>query len=283
MTRSTHVRGSMINRLLPLSALGFALCAAVPLAQAQTAPQDQPPGAAQNTPNVVQPNVPAPQPLDLAGAFASSVRAQAIYGQTQSDFNLTIMRLDKQFFASPAYRQAVSARDLAQADVERIRAGILADLSNDSVYRQDLDERDAVGKVLADQPNLAPRDRLELALAKLQYASQARQWENDAMNQSAELKAAQAKLINASRRVIDLQSQYDNNRYLDPSWQSAKRSLDTARLDMLTADAFLQGALQMRSDAIDAAYLNSQAPRVYNFPYSSVVGPYPISTSGVPY
>jgi hypothetical protein len=249
-----------------------------------------------------------PDPSDLPAASARAAAARLALAQAETDLNLAVIRLQANFAASPDYRSAADELHAAQAVFDAARSRVAQTLASDDAYQELLSRRDRVGDVLEkDQAILLPIDRLQLSQRKMDYAREASEWENNAMDQNADVTAARQRLAAAATRVRELREKFDAGIPLDPTWQGARAAAINLRVATAAADAYLATAIQSHKDALDAqfgrdAYVNSYPYAVaqtaandpgygygygyynagfgYNTGYiyasNSVYGPYPI-------
>jgi hypothetical protein len=120
-------------------------------------------------------------------------------------------------------------------------------------------------------------DILSMATLKMNYASNARQMEQLALESNAEAKDAQSKFRQASARVSELREDFDDALRNDRDLLAARQNLEDARMARVTASAYLKGASIAAEEALDFAYYLNRYSRYNGAGYSDYRDYYPYS------
>jgi hypothetical protein len=232
---------------------------------------------------------PAPEVETVPMAYAHTVTARAEQDQMLTDLHITVDRIREDFNYSPEMIAATREQDAAYLAYDDARRRVLENLSQDPTYRAMISLVVSLKHKLEDErPGAKPMEEdLERVLAtatlKLSYASAASAMEVAALSADSDVMQTRARLITAGDKVGQMRADFDRQIRRNPEFLAARRSLDEARIARLTAEAFLDGALDARSVALDYAYYlhrfdqYSYAP-VYNPAYVPVAygyTPYP--------
>jgi hypothetical protein len=197
---------------------------------------------------------------DWVVASARAARARAMLHVTESSLDGVIRDAQLAFENSKDYRDAVAAEKQAydQYNAERQRA--LKSVLNDPKYQAAVQLRDDMADQLAKvramaRPNPVPReDLLSMASQKLQFASDAHNLERDALDKDTAVQDARQKMVQANRRVQDLRNSFDNSIRSNPQIVQARRSLEMARVELVTAEAYYNAASVAGAVATDYSY-----------------------------
>jgi hypothetical protein len=203
---------------------------------------------------------PAPEVQAVPLAYARAVTAQAEQDQLLTDLHSTVDRIREDFNYSPEMLAATQEQSEALDAYDSARQRVLEKLSQDPTYRALISLVVNLKQKLEEQrPGAKPTDAdLERVLAtatlKLSYASSASAMEVAALSADDEVMQTHARLIDAANKVATLRGDFERQIRRNPEFVAARRSLDEARIARLTADAFLDGAIDARAVALDYAY-----------------------------
>jgi hypothetical protein len=203
---------------------------------------------------------PAPEVQAIPMAFAHTVTARAEQDLMQDDLRSTVDRLREDFNYSPAMLAATKEQGQAFDAYDQARRSVLEKLSQDPTYRAMISLVVSLKEQLdADRPGpKATEAQLERVLAtatlKLSYASSASAMEVAALAADADVMQTHARLLEAADKVAAMRTDFERSIRRSPEFLAARRNLDEARIARLTAEAFLDGAIDARGVALDYAY-----------------------------
>ena len=101
--------------------------------------------------------------------------------------------------------------------------------------------RDEIGEKLARQranKEVSKDEILAMATLKMEYASEARAMEVSSLNSDGSMKDARDKMVQASRRVSQMEEDFDESVRDNPSIMVARRNLEDARVSVITAQTY---------------------------------------------
>lgn len=197
---------------------------------------------------------------DWVVASARAARARAMLHVAESSLDGNIRDAQLAFENSKDYRDALAAEKQAydQYTTERQRAlkSVLSDPKYQAAVQLRDDMADQLAKVRAmARPNPVPReDLLAMASQKLQFSSDAHNMERDALDKDSAVQDARQKMVQASRRVQDLRNSFDSTIRTNPQIVQARRSLEMARVELVTAEAYYNAASIAGAVATDYSY-----------------------------
>ena len=129
-----------------------------------------------------------------------------------------------------------------------------------------------------------PDDVVAMASLKLRVGSDARAMEREALANNDQVRKAQQDYTAASAKVAALRAEADRKVREDAAVQTARASLEDARIDRVVAETYFRGADLAAGRALDFAY-NAHRWDYYRYnrydngyPY-----PYPYSSFGLGY
>jgi hypothetical protein len=263
--------------------------------------------APQNVPNNNIPQVPANRPFRMppitapagngygsvgglypssemnsyAAAMARAATARALFHLADSELGQAFRAAQRQFDASPEYRQALREEKDAYEAMTAARTKALATLSGDEKYqrlaalRQDLTER---LDDLRARRGLSQEEVIAMANLKMSYSTEMRSFESVALNNEPAVKQAQERLVAAGQRVSELRQRYSDSLRVNPEILTARRNLEDARIAKIAAEAYLHAAMTNGSYALDYAYYLYRRPNngggYYGGDYSYAGGGY---------
>jgi hypothetical protein len=150
--------------------------------------------------------------------------------------------------------QLLSARrELADARqaYDEACAPVLAAVQENASYRQMIEQRTEVEIELRSATNRAIRE--ELAARKLNFSAQAQLILSEAMARDSNVQNAKARVQRAQEAVSDLRTRFEAEYPDRPEIIAAQKTLEQARANLDAANAYLNGVLVARSDALDAS------------------------------
>ncbi|MBV8781796.1 MAG: hypothetical protein JO353_10400 [Phycisphaerae bacterium] len=198
------------------------------------------------------------QTVPLARARLASARAEQ--DLMMSDLHSTVDRLWEDFDYSQPVVDARKEEDAAYLEYDDARRKVLESLSNDPTYRAMISLVVSLKMKLEDErPTKTPTpEELERLIAtatlKLSYASSASAMESAALAADERVQSAHARLVAAGQKSAALRADFERSLHRSPEFLAARRNYDDARVMRLTADAFLDGAVNARDVAMAYAY-----------------------------
>lgn len=197
---------------------------------------------------------------DWVVASARAARSRAMLHLAEKQLNDSIRDAQWTFENSKEYKDAVAAEKQAYDAYTAERQRALKSVLNDPKYKAAMDLRDEMATRLAKvramaKPNPVPReDLLAMASQKLQYASDAHNLERDALEKDSAVQDARQKMVQASARVSDLRNAFDMSIRTNAQVVQARHSLDQARVELITAEAYYNAATIAGAVATDYSY-----------------------------
>ena len=186
-----------------------------------------------------------------------AARARAEFRLAENHLNQAVRDEQAAFDNSRDMRDAVAQEKKAYDEYTAARANALKGVVADPKYQAAVQLRDDLTEQIRQRRSnrtLTHEAMLALASQKLSYASDARAMETVALDNDANLKEARQRMVEASRRVSDLRARFDSSVRDNPRILAARRNLEVARVEHLTAEADLRGAIIAGGAALDYAY-----------------------------
>ena len=195
---------------------------------------------------------------DFTNVCAQYAAARAADQIAWSDFNMTVIRLERAFHASPQYQAAVQEVDDAYAGLQSAEQPVLEMVERDPHYQEIAAKRTNVSLVML-QDDLPRKDFIDLATSKMEYGTQMRQMERAALAGDAGVQRARQRLVAAQRALDDLSNNFADTLYQNPQWMAAKEAYNRAEVACAGADGAVWGAgltscLAVEADARHSAY-----------------------------
>jgi hypothetical protein len=216
----------------------------------------------------------------MAAVRAST--AHAIFHRAQRDLDSAVREADRRFETSPEMRQALAAERDAYNALNESRRKALQGLVGDEHYqrvaalRQEIHERIQDGRA---NRTATPDEVLAMAKLKLQYGTDLRAMEADALNAEPSVKEAQDRLVAAGSRVAALRERHADDLRISPDVVAARRNYEDAKIAEIAAQSFLHGSIVAGETALDAFYYARTPYRGYypgNYDnYNNGYGGYP--------
>jgi hypothetical protein len=203
---------------------------------------------------------PAPEVQAVPAARANATMARAEYRRAYNNLNMTIRESRRDFEKSETMQDAIAAEKAAWQALQQARAEILRELSKDSEYRAAIRLREDMNAQIADirlnTPGSKPpsREVVQLAMMKMNYASEARVREQALLQNNPEIDDLRFEFQDASSRVLELRSQFEEELRKSPELAAGREALITARNANLVAAEHLNSVLRARRIALGYAY-----------------------------
>jgi hypothetical protein len=197
---------------------------------------------------------------DWVVASARTARSRAVLHLVEKQLNDTIRDAQWTFEQSREFRDATAAEKQAYDNYIAERQKALQSVVTDPKYQSAIRLRDDLGDQIArfragSKPGIIPREELlALASQKLQYASDAHNMERDALDSNAVVQDARQKMVQASARTAELRAAFENSIRMNPQIAQARRNLDMARVELITAEAYYSAAAEASQLATDYSY-----------------------------
>lgn len=197
---------------------------------------------------------------DWVVATARAARSRAMLHLAEKQLSDTIRDVQWTFEQTREFREAVAAEKKAYDAYTAERQKALQSVLNDPKYQAAIQFRDDLGDKIAKvraaaKPLPVPReDMLALASQKLQYASDAHNMERDALDRNPAVQDARQRMVQASARVSDMRASFDTSIRMNPQIAEARRNLDMARVELITAEAYYSAAAAAGAVQTDYSY-----------------------------
>jgi hypothetical protein len=224
---------------------------------------------------------PAPEVEAVPMAFAHAVTSRAEQDLMLSELHSTVDRIREDFNYSPEMVAATREQNEAYLAYDDARRKVLEKLSYDPTYRAMISLVVTLKHKLEDErpgPKPTPEDLEKLlatATLKLSYATAASAMEVAALSADADVMQTHARLIEAANKVSVMRADFERQIHRNAEFLAARRNLDEARINRLTAEAFLSGAIDARTVALDYAYYLQRFNQYSYTPSSYGFSPYP--------
>ncbi|HEX4794838.1 MAG TPA: hypothetical protein VH370_13650 [Humisphaera sp.] len=231
----------------------------------------------ERAPNSNANDYPSAETREWANAATMSVHARTMYRRAQSELDYGIHRIVARFEHSHDFQDARADEQRAYADYAAAREKVMASLADNARYREILRLRDEMGSQLETRRanHSATRDELTaMAQLKMQYASDARAIEVQATENSADLKAARARMVAAGRKVNDMRSSFDDSLHDNAEVAQLRKNVADANVAMITSDAYAWTSALVADASIYYSQYLHRMDQGYYAPYG------PAATSG---
>jgi len=220
-----------------------------------------PPGAADDTNpwrsnwNGGSFNSPLPA-YDLATAMKNASLAQNELSAATANLAATPARARANFESSAQYAAALGELAEARQAYDDACAPVRASVTRDPAYRALIEKRTQIDVELPVVTSRSVRE--SLAARKLNYSAQANLMLADGLIRDNNVQNAKIRLTRAELTVADLRARFEADLYSLPEVIAAQKALETARANRDAAQAYLNGTLVARSDALNATPASSQ-------------------------
>lgn len=214
----------------------------------------------QNGAGQVQGDFPQDEVHDWVVASARAARCRAMLHLSEKQLEDSIRDAQWTFENSAEYKDAAAAEKQAYDNYNAERQRALKAVLNDPKYQAAVQLADEVADKIAKyramaKPGQIPReDLLALASQKLQYASDAHNMEREALDKDAAVQDARQKMVQASAKANALRNSFDNSIRMNPQIAQSRHSLDQARVELITAEAYCNAAAAAGQVATDYSF-----------------------------
>ena len=269
----------MCRQILSVSALagmllvGASLACAADIPMNNAGPQTGPagPGTGNVPPSQMSNDFPSGVVHDWVVANAMAARARAIYRQADTDLTVAIRRAELRFENSEDYQKALNDERQAYNDYVSAREHVMASLKENSKYQAIIALRDEIGqRINRHRAEKTPNREQVLAMAtlKMDYASDARAIEIQALDNNSELKSARERMLASSQRVSKMRHQLDSAIRDSGEIASARKAVADARVDVVTTENYACSAALAGSAAVNYAWYLHRLDQGYYAPWS---------------
>lgn len=216
--------------------------------------------------NIGQPNnggqgdFPQDEVHDWVVASARAARCRAMLHLSEKQLDDAIRDAQWTFENSREYKDAAAAEKQAYDAYNAERQRALKSVLSDPKYQAALQLCDELADKIAKyramaRPGQIPReDLLALASQKLQYASDAHNMEREALDKDAAVQDARQKMVQASAKATELRTAFDTSIRMNPQIAQARRAVDEAHVELITAEAYYTAAAAAGQVATDYTY-----------------------------
>jgi len=225
------------------------------------------------------PPPPAPPTNDLAMAMRNASLARSGLQAATENLAAVKARVRVDFENSEQFTAARQELADARQAYDDARVPVVSKVQRDANYRGLIEQRTQVDIELRSATSRSSRQ--ELAARKLSFSAQAELILSGALLRSGDVQNARARVERAQQAVTDQRARFVAEFSSRPEILAAEKSLENARANRDAADAYLNGALLTRSDAMTIAAA-SAAP-AYNNNYNPYWGGYPYGGFGFPF
>jgi hypothetical protein len=195
-------------------------------------------------------NSPLPA-YDLATAMKNASLAQNELGAATANLTATLVRARANFESSGQYVAALGESAEARQAYDDACAPVRAAVTRDPAYHALIEKRTQIDVEL---PLITSRSvRQSLAAQKLSFSAEANLMLADALMRDNNVQNARIRLTHAELTVADLRARFEADLYGLPEVIAAQKALETARANRDAAQAYLNGTLVARSDALSSA------------------------------
>ncbi len=200
---------------------------------------------------------PAAEVQAVPFARARTAEARVALRQAETALNNAVRDLRRNFENSPIYREAVTAENQAYNAYLNARQSALQPLIDEPRYLAMKEMSHQLGGRISDEHGRRHsniEEILSLATLKLEYAAIARTMETALVNGDEGVHAARQDLRLAKARVLELREAFADSVREDSTILAAREDIRNARVDLVTAEAFLDSAIRARNIAMSYAY-----------------------------
>jgi hypothetical protein len=208
---------------------------------------------------------------DWVMANTMAARTRMLFSRAQSDLSAAIRHFQNRAEKSRDFQDALAAERQAYAEYDEDRKQALRTLADNDKYQAILSLRDELGAKLARRraDKDASKDEIvAMATLKMNYASDARAMEVEALSADPTLKPAHDRMVAASQRVSQMRAQLEDALHEAPEVVAARHNLENARIAMVEASAYAYASAVAGSTALNYSYY------LHRNDVDSVYGPY---------
>lgn len=257
--------------------MGMVLAGAAGVSRADAPPVNagrdwaQPPAQVAPPPNMVnnvapqqngagQGDFPQDEVHDWVVASARAARCRAMLHLSEKQLEDSIRDAQWTFENSAEYKDAAAAEKQAYDNYNAERQRALKSVLDDPKYQaavqlvDELSDKIAKYRAMAKPGQIPREDLLALASQKLQFASDAHNLEREALDKDAAVQDARQKMVQASAKANSLRNAFDNSIRMNSQIAQARHSLDQARVELITAEAYCNAAAAAGEVATDYSF-----------------------------
>ena len=199
------------------------------------------------------------QTVPIARARAATARAEQ--DQMLADLHATVDHLREDFNYSEPMLAALREENTAYFAYDDARRKVLESVSTDPTYRAMISLVVTLKDKLEDERPRGPKPSAEdlerlmaTATLKLSYASAASAMESAALSADEHVQTTRNRLVVAGQKTASLRTDFERSIRRSAEFLAARRNLDDSRIARITAEAFLDGAIDARDFAMNYAY-----------------------------
>jgi hypothetical protein len=225
-------------------------------------------------------------------AHARTAFQRATYHRLQDSLGAAIRTAQYNFEHSPEYLEATDVEQRAWEDYLAARAEALKPVKRDPAYQTNVslkhDMTDQIDEVRAAfdthharyplVASLIEESKMQrivaLASVKLNYAQVATDMEVAALRGDSKVADTRAKLMAAGKRMREQRAALDRSIRTSQELAALREKIEDARIALITAEAFRDGAVEAAREALDYAYYKNRTSGGYgvNFEYGYSTG-----------
>lgn len=209
-------------------------------------------------------------------ANARMANARATYHRLQDSLNSAIRQMQYSFDHSPEMVDALKTEQMAWEDYLAARNGALKSVVHDPKYQANLSMKNEMGDKIAEVRGAydaaKPRDArtadlldeskmkklVVLATVKLDYAQVATDMEVAALKNDSKVADTRGKLMSAGAKVVALREKFDRAVRGSEELASLRNRIDDARVNLITSEAFRDGAVEAANVQLDYSYYKNR-------------------------
>lgn len=222
---------------------------------------------------------PAPEVQAVPFSRAAAARARWQYRQAQTDLYRTVGTLYEDFENSPEYLRLRAEEAEAYDTYVQARQAVLARLQQDPGYRAQVelsaDLREQIERVRPWRPaqrsmrlsawaemQMSPSEQLlSMARVRLGYNATASAMEAAALAADERVQSARTRLVDLGMQASVMRERFRRQVRRDQDFLAARQSVDSARIENITAATFHNGTVEARNIAVDYAYYGRHQDR----------------------
>jgi len=219
-----------------------------------------------------------------ANARAAFTRMELRRVQDALDAGVHLMELN--FNHSKELTDAVAAEQQAYEDYLAARETALRPVHDDARFQANDTLKKELGERIVDEHDKRNPDKVEIvsmSLAKLGYATVARDMESHVLQDDSHVQAARQKLMEAGQRVKDVRDNFDMQVRTSPELALLRRQLEEARTNAVVAATYSEGAIEAANVALDFAYYRERYNFYSSYPYTDTLAGYGAGNTGYGY
>ena len=218
-------------------------------------------------------------------SHAKLAQARATYHRLQDALNQSINLVQYNFEHSPDMLDAQKMEQQAWEDYQAARATALKSVKADPVYqanmalKQDMGSRIQETRAIYDARTPADKNAavaynevkmnkiVTMAYAKLDYAQVVSDMEVVALKADSKVADMRSKLMTAGTKVKTLKDAFALSVRNNTELAALRGKIDDARIALISAEAFRDGAVQAANTALDYAYYKNRNRNSYGSSY----------------